>query len=142
MAQLIGANPKAKYVYTGPTQTHMATDDQGQRVFLDPGDEVELTLEQYNAFKDRFAEPKTRAAKAVQTEADPKVTPVPQTGTGNLIPETDRVIDPGAGDNAFQSASQVTAESAAAAVGKTAKPADQPLPSSSPANTLKEPAKK
>jgi hypothetical protein len=97
---------------------------------LDRGDEVELTLEQYKAFPDRFVPIGKNAQKggvlATPGDFDPtdqdladtrefnqETAPVHQERRGgNLIQEQDVIVDRTAGPNAFQGAGQITAEHA------------------------------
>jgi hypothetical protein len=99
---------------------------------LDHGDEVELTLEQYKAFPDRFRptgktadrpivsgtpgdyEP-TDADLADTREFNQETAPVHQERRGgNLIREESVIVDRTAGPNAFQGAGSITAEHALA----------------------------
>jgi hypothetical protein len=103
------------YKYTGPVGSHHAIVD-GESVLLEPGDVIPMSTDQYNAFKDRFVSTDEKATPNPDAfKLDPSVTPVPQTGTGNMIREVDVVEDRTAGHNAFKSAGLITADSAAQA---------------------------
>jgi hypothetical protein len=121
---------RAKYRFAGRTGDHMHTaphPDEGRakngetvRGWLEPGEEVELTDDQYQAFKDRFIPLHEAKRRETGLDADKfprgfnrETVPIKQDLTGgNLIQETDVIVDRHAGPDAFKSAGQITADHA------------------------------